>query len=124
MDNQQRITTINHVIVDSTMAIIAGLFLIEQINKNNSQVFIHEGVKIDISNESIMLGLNVCIKQALIEGFGEIKGLNRTYGILKDMYIVSTDKPIALTSFGRELLSSLFIGLAEHTKAKSNQTIN
>ena len=124
MDNQQRITAIHHIIVDSTMAIVASLFLIEQINKNDSQVFIHEGTKIDINKDLIVLGLDINLKQCLIEDFGEKEGLNRTYGMLKDMYIESTDAPLALTSFGQELLSTLFIDLVEDIKAESNGTIH
>ena len=123
MNNNQKITAIYHIIVDSTMAIVAGLFLIEQINKNDSQVFIHEGIKIDINKDLIVLGLNINLKQCLIEDFGEIEGLNRTYGMLKDMYTESADKPISLTLFGQELLSSLFIDLAEDIKAESNATV-
>ena len=124
MDNQQRITAIHHIIVDSTMAIVAGLFLIEQINKNDSQVFIHEGTKIDINKDLIVLGLDINLKQCLIEDFGEKEGLNRTYGMLKDMYIESTDAPLVLTSLGQELLSTLFIDLVEDIKAESNGTIH
>ena len=124
MDNQQEVTAIHHSIVDSTMAIIAGLFLIELINKNDSQVFIHEGTKIDINKDLIVLGLKINLKQNLIEHFGESEGLNRTYGMLKDMYIESTDAPLALTSLGQELLSTLFIDLVEDIKAESNGTIH
>ena len=124
MDNQQRITAIHHIIVDSTMAIVASLFLIEQINKNDSQVFIHEGTKIDINKDLIVLGLDINLKQCLIEDFGEKEGLNRTYGMLKDMYIESTDAPLALTSLGQKLLSTLFIDLVEDIKAESNGTIH
>ena len=124
MDNQQRITAIHHIIVDSTMAIVASLFLIEQINKNDSQVFVHEGVKIDINKDLIVLGLDINLKQCLIEDFGEKEGLNRTYGMLKDMYIESTEAPLALTSLGQELLSTLFIDLVEDIKAESNGTIH
>ena len=124
MDNQRRITAIHHIIVDSTMAIVAGLFLIEQINKNDSQVFIHEGTKIDINKDLIVLGLKINLKQCLIEDFGEKDGLNRTYGMLKDMYTESADKPISLTPLGQELLSTLFIDLVEDIKAESNGTIH
>lgn len=124
MNNQQKVTAIHHIIVDSTMAIVASLFLIEQINKNDSQVFVHEGVKIDINKDLIVLGLDINLKQCLIEDFGEKEGLNRTYGMLKDMYTESDDKPISLTPFGQELLSSLFIDLAEDIKAESNGTIH
>ena len=124
MNNNNKITAIHHIIVDSTMAIVASLFLIEQINKNDSQVFIHEGIKIDINKDLIVSGLNINLKQCLIEDFGESKGLNRTYGMLKDMYTESADKPISLTLFGQELLSSLFIDLAEDIKAESNATVH
>ena len=124
MNNQQKVTAIHHIIVDSTMAIVASLFLIEQINKNDSQVFVHEGVKIDINKDLIVLGLDINLKQCLIEDFGEKEGLNRTYGMLKDMYTESDDKPISLTPFGQELLSSLFIDLAEDIKAESNAIIH
>lgn len=124
MNNQQKVTAIHHIIVDSTMAIVASLFLIEQINKNDSQVFVHEGIKIDINKDLIVLGLDINLKQCLIEDFGEKEGLNRTYGMLKDMYTESEDKPISLTPFGQELLSSLFIDLAENIKAESNGTIH
>ena len=124
MDNQQRITAIHHIIVDSTMAIVAGLFLIEQINKNDSPVFIHEGTKIDINKDLIVLGLDINLKQCLIEDFGEKDGLNRTYGMLKDMYTESADEPISLTPLGQELLSTLFIDLVEDIKAESNGTIH
>ena len=124
MNNNPKITAIHHIIVDSTMAIIASLFLIEQINKNDSQVFIHEGTKIDINKDLIVLGLKINLKQCLIEDFGEKEGLNRTYGMLKDMYTESADKPISLTPLGQELLSSLFIDLAEDIKAESNATIH
>ena len=124
MNNQQKVTAIHHIIVDSTMAIIASLFLIEQINKNDSQVFIHEGIKIDINKDLIVLGLKINLKQYLIENFGESEGLNRTYGALKDMYTENEDKPISLTPFGQKLLSTLFIGLAEDIKAESNATIH
>ena len=124
MNNNQKITAIHHIIVDSTMAIIASLFLIEQINKNDSQVFIHEGTKIDINKDLIVLGLKINLKQYLIENFGESEGLNRTYGVLKDMYTENEDKPISLTPLGQELLSTLFIGLAEDIKAESNATIH
>ena len=124
MNNQQKVTAIHHIIVDSTMAIVASLFLIEQINKNDSQVFVHEGIKIDINKDLIVLGLDINLKQCLIEDFGEKEGLNRTYGMLKDMYTESDDKPISLTPFGQELLSSLFIDLAEDIKAESNGTIH
>ena len=124
MDNQQRITAIHHIIVDSTMAIVAGLFLIEQINKNDSQVFIHEGTKIDINKDLIVLGLDINLKQCLIEDFGEKEGLNRTYGMLKDMYTESADKPISLTPLGQKLLSTLFIGLTKDIKTESNGTIH
>ena len=59
MNNNNKIIAIHHIIVDSTMAIVASLFLIEQINKNDSQVFVHEGVKIDINKDLIVLGLNI-----------------------------------------------------------------
>ena len=124
MNNQQKVTAIHHIIVDSTMAIIASLFLIEQINKNDSQVFVHEGIKIDINKDLIVLGLKINLKQYLIENFGESEGLNRTYGALKDMYTENADKPISLTPLGQELLSSLFIDLAEDIKAESNATIH
>ena len=124
MNNNNKITAIHHIIVDSTMAIVASLFLIEQINKNDSQVFVHEGVKIDINKDLIVLGLDINLKQCLIEDFGEKEGLNRTYGMLKDMYIESTDAPLALTSLGQELLSTLFIDLVEDIKAESNGTIH
>lgn len=124
MNNNQKITAIHHIIVDSVMAIVASLFLIEQINKNDSQVFIHEGVKIDINKDLIVLGLKINLKQYLIENFGESEGLNRTYGVLKDMYTENEDKPISLTPLGQELLSTLFIGLAEDIKAESNATIH
>ena len=124
MNNQQKVTAIHHIIVDSTMAIIASLFLIEQINKNDSQVFVHEGIKIDINKDLIVLGLKINLKQYLIENFGESEGLNRTYGVLKDMYTENEDKPISLTPLGQELLSTLFIGLAEDIKAESNATIH
>ena len=124
MNNNQKITAIHHIIVDSVMAIVASLFLIEQINKNDSQVFIHEGTKIDINKDLIVLGLKINLKQYLIENFGESEGLNRTYGVLKDMYTENADKPISLTPLGQELLSSLFIDLAEDIKAESNATIH
>lgn len=124
MNNNQKITAIHHIIVDSVMAIVASLFLIEQINKNDSQVFIHEGTKIDINKDLIVLGLKINLKQYLIENFGESEGLNRTYGVLKDMYTENEDKPISLTPLGQELLSTLFIGLAEDIKAESNATIH
>ncbi|MFQ1006956.1 hypothetical protein ACFX2S_02065 [Gilliamella apicola] len=124
MNNNQKITAIHHIIVDSTMAIVASLFLIEQINKNDSQVFIHEGTKIDINKDLIVLGLKINLKQYLIENFGESEGLNRTYGVLKDMYTENEDKPISLTPLGQKLLSTLFIGLAEDIKAESNATVH
>ena len=124
MDNQQEVTAIHHSIVDSIMAIIAGLFLIEQINKNGAKVFIHEGIKIDIDKDLIVLGLKVSLEECLIEDFGESEGLNRTYGLLKKMYAESDDKPMALTQFGQELLSTLFIDLVEDIKAESNGTIH
>ena len=124
MSNQQKVTAIHHIIVDSAMAIVASLFLIEQINKNDSQVFVHEGIKIDINKDLIVLGLKINLKQYLIENFGESEGLNRTYGVLKDMYTENEDKPMSLTPFGQELLSTLFIGLAEDIKAESNATIH
>ena len=124
MNNQQKVTAIHHIIVDSVMAIVASLFLIEQINKNDSQVFIHEGTKIDINKDLIVLGLKINLKQYLIENFGESEGLNRTYGVLKDMYTESADKPISLTPLGQELLSTLFIGLVEDIKAESNATVH
>ena len=124
MSNQQKVTAIHHIIVDSAMAIVASLFLIEQINKNDSQVFVHEGIKIDINKDLIALGLKINLKQYLIENFGESEGLNRTYGVLKDMYTENEDKPISLTPLGQELLSTLFIGLAEDIKAESNATIH
>ena len=124
MSNQQKVTAIHHIIVDSTMAIVASLFLIEQIKKNDSQVFVHKGTKIDINKDLIVLGLKINLKQYLIENFGESEGLNRTYGVLKDMYTENEDKPISLTPLGQELLSTLFIGLAEDIKAESNATIH
>ena len=124
MSNNQKITAIHYVIVDSIMAIVASLFLIEQINKNDSQVFVHKGTKIDINKDLIVLGLKINLKQNLIEDFGESEGLNRTYGMLKDMYTESADKPISLTPFGQKLLSTLFIGLVEDIKAESNATIH
>ena len=124
MNNQQKVTAIHHIIVDSVMAIVASLFLIEQINKNDSQVFIHEGTKIDINKDLIVLGLKINLKQYLVENFGESEGLNRTYGALKDMYTESADKPISLTPLGQELLSTLFIGLVEDIKAESNATVH
>ncbi|MWP61514.1 hypothetical protein [Gilliamella sp. Pas-s25] len=122
MDNQQEVTAIHHSIVDSTMAIIAGLFLIEQINKNGAKVFIHEDIKID--KDLIVLGLKVSLEECLIEDFGESEGLNRTYGLLKKMYAESDDKPMALTQFGQEMLATLFIDLAEDIKAESNAIIH
>ena len=124
MSNNQKITAIHYVIVDSIMAILASLFLIEQINKNDSQVFVHKGTKIDINKDLIVLGLNINLKQCLIEDFGESEGLNRTYGMLKDMYTESADKPISLTPLGQKLLSTLFIDLVEDIKAESNATIH
>ncbi|OCG22311.1 hypothetical protein A9G22_07765 [Gilliamella sp. App2-1] len=124
MDNQQEVTAIHHSIVDSTMAIIAGLFLIEQINKNGAKVFIHDGIKIDIDKDLIVLGLKMNLKDSLIEDFGESDGLNRTYGLLKEMYSESNDKPMALTQLGQEMLASLFIDLAEDIKAESSSTIH
>ena len=124
MNNNQKITAIHHIIVDSTMAIVASLFLIEQINKNDSQVFVHEGIKIDINKDLIVLGLKVSLEECLIEDFGESEGLNRTYGLLKKMYAESDDKPMALTQFGQEMLATLFIDLVEDIKAESNATIH
>ena len=40
------------------------------------------------------------------------------------MYTENEDKPISLTPLGQELLSTLFIGLAEDIKAESNATIH
>ena len=124
MSNNQKITAIHYVIVDSIMAIVASLFLIEQINKNDSQVFVHKGTKIDINKDLIVLGLNINLKQCLIEDFGESEGLNRTYGMLKDMYTKSADKPISLTPLGQKLLSTLFIGLTKDIKTEYNATIH
>ncbi len=124
MDNKQEVTAIHHSIVDSTMAIIAGLFLIEQINKNGAKVFIHDGIKIDIDRNLIVLGLKTVLKDCLIEDFGEREGLNRTYGLLKAMYFESSDKPMELTQSGREMLESLFIDLAIDIKAESGATIH
>ena len=124
MSNNQKITAIHYVIVDSIMAILASLFLIEQINKNDSQVFVHKGTKIDINKDLIVLGLNINLKQCLIEDFGESEGLNRTYGMLKDMYTESADKPISLTPLGQKLLSTLFIGLTKDIKTEYNATIH
>lgn len=124
MNNQQEVTVIHHSIVDSTMAIIAGLFLIEQINKNGAKVFIHEGIKIDIDKDLIVLGLKVSLEECLIEDFGESEGLNRTYGVLKVMYTESKDKPMELTQPGREMLESLFIDLVIDIKAESSATIH
>jgi hypothetical protein len=124
MNNQQEVTAIHHSIVDSTMAIIAGLFLIEQINKNGAKVFIHDGIKIDIDKDLIVLGLKMNLKDSLIEDFGESDGLNRTYGLLKKMYAESDNKPMALTQFGQEMFASLFIDLAEDIKSESSSTIH
>ena len=124
MNNQQEVTVIHHSIVDSTMAIIAGLFLIEQINKNGAKVFIHEGIKIDIDKDLIVLGLKVSLEECLIEDFGESEGLNRTYGVLKVMYTESKDKSMELTQPGREMLESLFIDLVIDIKAESSATIH
>ncbi|OCG29790.1 hypothetical protein A9G34_06900 [Gilliamella sp. Choc4-2] len=124
MNNQQEVTAIHHSIVDSTMAIIAGLFLIEQINKNSAKVFIHDGIKIDIDKDLIVLGLKMNLKDSLIEDFGESDGLNRTYGLLKKMYAESDNKPMALTQFGQEMFASLFIDLAEDIKSESSSTIH
>ena len=124
MNNQQEVTVIHHSIVDSTMAIIAGLFLIEQINKNGAKVFIHEEIKIDIDMDLIVLGLKVSLEECLIEDFGESEGLNRTYGVLKVMYTESKDKPMELTQPGREMLESLFIDLVIDIKAESSATIH
>ncbi|OCG76876.1 hypothetical protein A9G42_06080 [Gilliamella sp. Nev6-6] len=124
MNNQQEVTAIHHSIVDSTMVIIAGLFLIEQINKSGAKVFIHDGIKIDIDKDLIVLGLKMNLKDSLIEDFGESDGLNRTYGLLKEMYSESNDKPMALTQLGQEMLASLFIDLAEDIKAESSSTIH
>ena len=73
MNNNNKITAIHHIIVDSTMAIVASLFLIEQINKNDSQVFVHKGTKIDINKDLIILGLNINLKQYLIEDFAKVR---------------------------------------------------
>lgn len=124
MDNQQEVTAIHHSIVDSTIAIIAGLFLIEQINKNGAKVFIHDGIKIDIDRDLIVLGLKTALKDCFIEDYGEHEGLNRTYGVLKVMYAESKDKPMELTQPGREMLESLFIDLVEDIKAESSATIH
>lgn len=115
---------IHHKIVDSTMAIIAGLFLIEQINKNATKVFINDGINIDIDRDLIVLGLKTVLKDCFIEDFGEHEGLNRTYGMLKVMYTESKDKPMELTQSGREMLESLFIDLVIDIKAESRATIH
>ena len=124
MDNQQEVTAIHHSIVDSTITIIAGLFLIEQINKNSAKVFIHDGIKIDIVRDLIVLALKTVLKDRFIEDFGEREGLNRTYGVLKAMYFESNDKPLELTQSGREMLESLFIELVIDIKAESSSTIH
>lgn len=124
MNNQREIAEIHHIIVNSTMAIIAGLFLIEQINKNGAKVFIHDGIKIDIDRDLIVLGLKINLKDCLIEDFGEHEGLNRTYGFLKAMFFESNDKPMELTPLGQDFLISLFIDLAEDIKAESSATIH
>jgi hypothetical protein len=124
MDNQQEVIAIHHNIVDLTMAIIANLFLVEQINKNGAKVFIHDGITIDINKDLIVLGLKMNLKDFLIEDFGESDGLNRTYGLLKEMYSESNDKPMALTQLGQEMLTSLFIDLAADIKAESSSTIH
>ena len=124
MNNQREIAEIHHIIVNSTMAIIAGLFLIEQINKNGAKVFIHEEIKIDIDMDLIVLGLKTVLKDYFIEDFGEPEGLNRTYGVLKVMYTESKDKPMELTQPGREMLESLFIDLVIDIKAESSATIH
>ncbi|OCG24710.1 hypothetical protein A9G11_03390 [Gilliamella sp. wkB108] len=124
MNYKQEVNAIHHSIVDSTMAIIAGLFLIEQINKNGAKVFIHDGIKIDIDRDLVVLGLKVSLKDCLIEDFGESEGLNRTYGLLKAMYFESNDKPMELTQSGREMLESLFIDLVIDIKAESSSTIH
>ena len=80
--------------------------------------------KIDINKDLIVLGLNINLKQCLIEDFGESEGLNRTYGMLKDMYTKSADKPISLTPLGQKLLSTLFIGLTKDIKTEYNATIH
>lgn len=124
ISNQREITEIHHSIVDSTMAIIAGLFLIEQINKNGEKVFIHEEIKIDIDRDLVELGLKVNLKDCFIDDFGEREGLNRTYGVLKVIYTESNDKPIELTQSGREMLESLFIDFVIDIKSESSATIH
>lgn len=124
MDNQQEVTAIHHSIVDSTLAIIACLFLIEQINKNGAKVFVHDEIKIDIDRDLIVLGLKTVLKDCFIEDFGEREGLNRTYGVLKAMYTEINDKPIELTQSGREILESLFIDLVIVIESESSATIH
>lgn len=124
MDNQQEVTAIHHSIVDSTLAIIACLFLIEQINKNGAKVFVHDEIKIDIDRDLIVLGLKTVLKDCFIEDFGEREGLNRTYGVLKVMYTEINDKPIELTQSGREILESLFIDLVIVIESESSATIH
>ena len=124
ISNQREITEIHHSIVDSTMAIIAGLFLIEQINKNGEKVFIHEEIKIDIDRDLVELGLKVNLKDCFIDDFGEREGLNRTYGVLKVIYTESNYKPIELTQSGREMLESLFIDFVIDIKSESSATIH
>ena len=124
MNKEQELITIHHSIVDAVMAIVANLFLIEQISHNGNKVFIHDGIKIDINERLIVLGLKINLKDCLIEEHGERDGLNRAYGALRSMYLESNNKPIELTQEGREMLEVLFIGLVEDIQAEQTATIH
>jgi len=117
INNEQELMTIHHCIVDSIMRIVANLALLNQINKTGRKVFIHNNIVVEINADLIVMGLNVNLKDFLIEEYGEQEGLARCYTILKDMYIENGNNPIALSKTGHDLIDTLFISVVEDYQA-------
>lgn len=121
---QAQLLKLHHIIVDSTMGIVASLYLTEILKRNGSMVFIHNNVTLNLDANLIVIGLNMNLKDYLIEDYGESDGLNRTYGCLRSMYTESEGKPTEISESGREFINGFLIALLDDYKQLDNAQLH
>lgn len=117
---EKELIFIHHGIVDSTIRIVANLFLLDQIDKNGRKVFIHNNIAIELNAELISQALDMNIKKLIIDTHGEREGLNKAYILFKSMYQEVNDEPIELTKYGHEMLEMIFIEVINNCEAAAN----
>lgn len=123
-DQEKEVIFIHHGLVDAVMRIVANLFLIEQINKNGEKIFRHDGIRLELNSDLVVLGLERHLKDYFIEEHGEREGLNKAFSVIRAMYIESNSEPIALTQAGREALEDMFIGVIEDIQTEEKPVIH